>query len=74
MNSMLAYPGGPPCRCINGWYSETNWRTARLGPNKIVDLADVRVPVMNIGGTGDVLVPVDVAHHVGDLPPNSPEC
>jgi polyhydroxyalkanoate synthase len=38
----------------------------------MVDLADVRVPVMNIAGTNDVMVPVEVAHHVGDLLPNAP--
>ena len=43
------------------------------GPNKLVDLADVRVPVMNVAGTNDVMVPVEVAHHVGELLPNSPE-
>jgi len=38
----------------------------------MVDLADIRVPVMNIAGTTDVMVPVEVAHHVGELVPNSP--
>jgi len=39
----------------------------------MVDLADVRVPVINIAGKTDVLVPVDVALQVGELLPNSPE-
>ena len=43
------------------------------GPNKLVDLADVRVPVMNVAGSKDVLVPVAVAHHVGELLPNAPQ-
>jgi polyhydroxyalkanoate synthase subunit PhaC len=33
----------------------------------------VRVPVMNIAGRTDVLVPVETAHHVGELLPNAPE-
>jgi polyhydroxyalkanoate synthase len=42
------------------------------GPNKLVKLSDIRVPVMNIAGSSDVLVPVDVAHHAGQLLPNAP--
>ncbi len=74
MNSMLAYPGRATLQVYQRLVQRNELADGKIqGPNKIVDLADVRVPVMNIGGTGDVLVPVEVAHHVGDLLPNSPE-
>ncbi|MFM8599954.1 MAG: alpha/beta fold hydrolase [Mycobacterium sp.] len=74
MNSMLAYPGRATLQVYQRLVQRNELAHGTIqGPNKLVDLADVRVPVMNIAGTGDVLVPVAVAHHVGELLPNSPE-
>lgn len=73
MNSMLAYPGRATLQVYQRLVQRNELATGTIqGPNKLVDLADIRVPVMNIAGTSDVLVPVPVAHHVGELLPNSP--
>ena len=74
MNSMLAYPGRATLQVYQRLVQRNELADGKIqGPNKLVDLADVRVPVMNIAGTSDVLVPVAVAHHVGELVPNSPD-
>ena len=38
-----------------------------------IRLADVRVPVMAVAGTNDVLAPRAAVHHLGSLLPNAPE-
>ncbi|MGI9125691.1 MAG: alpha/beta fold hydrolase [Mycobacterium sp.] len=74
MNSMLAYPGRATLQVYQRLVQQNELADGKIqGPNKLVDLADVRVPVMNVAGTSDVLVPVAVAHHVGELLPNSPD-
>ncbi len=74
MNSMLAYPGRATVQVYQKLVQRNELAAGKIqGPNKLVDLADVRVPVMNVAGTSDVLVPVAVAHHVGELLPNSPD-
>lgn len=73
MNSMLAYPGRATLQVYQRLVQQNDLADGEIrGPNKMVYLSDVRVPVMNIAGTSDVMVPVDVAHHVGELLPNSP--
>ncbi|MCB0948050.1 MAG: alpha/beta fold hydrolase [Mycobacterium sp.] len=73
MNSMLAYPGRATLQVYQRLVQRNELASGQIqGPNKRIDLADVRVPVMNVAGTSDVLVPVAVAHHVGELLPNSP--
>lgn len=74
MNSMLAYPGRATLQVYQKLVQRNELAAGKIqGLNKLVDLADVRVPVMNVAGTSDVLVPVAVAHHVGELLPNSPD-
>ncbi len=74
MNSMLAYPGRATLQVYQKLVQRNELAAGKIqGPSKLVDLADVRVPVMNVAGTSDVLVPVAVAHHVGELLPNSPD-
>ncbi len=74
MNSMLAYPGRATLQVYQRLVQRNELADGKIqGPTKLVDLADVRVPVINIAGTSDVLVPVPVAHHVGDLLPNAPQ-
>lgn len=74
MNSMLAYPGRATLQVYQRLVQRNELADGKIqGPNKLVDLADVHVPVMNVAGTSDVLVPVVVAHHVGELLPNSPD-
>ncbi|MCW2787177.1 MAG: alpha/beta hydrolase, partial [Marmoricola sp.] len=74
MNNMLAYPGRATLQAYQRLALKNELATGTIhGPNKVVHLADVTVPVMNIAGTGDVLVPVAVAHQVGEILPNSPD-
>ena len=74
MNSMLAYPGRATLQVYQRMVQQNDLADGKVqGPNRLVDLADVKVPVMNIAGTTDVLVPVDVALHVGTLLPNAPD-
>ncbi len=74
MNDMLAYPGRATLQVYQRMVQRNELATGKVqGPTRVVDLADVRVPVLNIAGTRDVLVPVAVAHHVGELVPNSPQ-
>ncbi len=74
MNNMLTYPGRATIQVYQKMALRNELATGRIqGPNKMVDLADIKVPVMNVAGTTDVLVPPPVAHHVGSLVPNSPD-
>lgn len=74
MNNMLAYPGRATLQVYQRLALRNELATGRLqGPNKLVDLSTVTVPVMNIAGTDDVLVPKGAAHHVGGLLPSSPD-
>ncbi|KRB72855.1 hydrolase [Nocardioides sp. Root190] len=72
MNNMLAYPGRATLQVYQRLALRNELATGKVqGPNHLVDLATVRVPVMNIAGKSDVLVPAAAAHHVGELLPNS---
>lgn len=74
MNSMLAYPGRATLQIYQRLVQKNELADGKVqGPNHLVDLANVRVPVLAIAGTGDVMVPVAVSLHVGELLPNSPE-
>ena len=73
MNSMLAYPGRATLQVYQRLVQQNDLADGTIqGPTKLVKLSDIKVPVMNIAGSTDVLVPVDVAHHVGELLPNAP--
>jgi polyhydroxyalkanoate synthase len=73
MNTMRAYPGRATLQAYHrlGVRNELAAGTVR-GPDKDIHLADVDIPVMNVAGSGDGLVPVAAAHHVGGLLPNAP--
>lgn len=74
MNSMLAYPGRATLQAYQRLAIRNELATGRIeGPDRTIELADVRVPVMNVAGDRDVLVPAAVAHHVGELLPNAPQ-
>lgn len=74
MNNMLAYPGRATLQVYQRMALRNELATGRVqGPNRMVDLADIRVPVMNVAGESDVLVPPAAAHHVGTLLPHSPD-
>ena len=74
MASMLAYPGRTFGQLYHQFFrvNELAGGTLELGDHEI-ELANVDVPVLAIGGTSDVLAPVDAVHHVGSLLPNSPD-
>lgn len=73
MNSMLAYPGRATLQVYQRLVQQNDLADGTIqGPNKLVKLSDVTVPVINIAGATDVLVPVEVAHHAGQLLPNAP--
>jgi polyhydroxyalkanoate synthase len=74
MNDMLSYPGRAMLQAYSILVQDNALASGRVqGPNRVVDLADVRVPVMNVAGTSDVLAPKAAVHHVGSLLPNSPD-
>jgi polyhydroxyalkanoate synthase len=74
MNDMYAYPGRATLQAYQRLLQRNELATGKIqGPTRLVELADVRVPVMNVAGTGDVLVPKAAAHHVGQLLTGSPD-
>jgi polyhydroxyalkanoate synthase len=74
MNTMYAYPGRATLQAYHRLAVRNELASGKVqGPNKLVDLATIRVPVMNVAGEADVLVPPGAAHHVGALVPSSPD-
>jgi polyhydroxyalkanoate synthase len=74
MNNMLAYPGRATLQVYQRMALRNELATGKVqGPNHLIDLSQVRVPVLNVAGLTDVLVPAAAAHHVGSLLPNSPD-
>jgi polyhydroxyalkanoate synthase len=74
MNTMLAYPGRATLQAYHRMAIRNELASGKIqGPNVMVDLAEIRVPVMNVAGDSDALVPPAAAHHVGTLLPNSPD-
>jgi polyhydroxyalkanoate synthase len=74
MANMLAYPGRTFGQLYHQFFrvNELAGGTLDLGDNRI-DLAKIDVPVLSVGGTSDVLAPIEAVHHVGALLPNSPD-
>lgn len=73
MNDMLAYPGRATLQVYQRLFQRNELASGKVkGSTRVVELADVRIPVMNVAGRSDVLVPVEVAHRVGELLPNAP--
>ncbi|MFL5894228.1 MAG: alpha/beta fold hydrolase [Thermoleophilaceae bacterium] len=74
MRNMLAYPG----RTFGQLYHQF-FRVNEIAGGKVtlsdraIDLGEVRVPVLAIAGTSDVLAPVDAVQHVANLLPSSPD-
>jgi len=74
MANMLAYPGRSFGQLYHQFFIENELAEGRLKmKNHTVDLADVKVPVLSVGGRGDVLAPLPAVHHVKELLPNAPE-
>src|SRR3954447_17231268 len=74
MANMLAYPGRTFGQLYHQFFrvNELAGGTLDLGDHRIA-LANIDVPVLSVGGTSDVLAPIDAVHHVGALLDNSPD-
>lgn len=75
MGNMYAYPGRTAGQLYHRMFiaNEVAAGQVRREDGSTIDLADVRVPVMNVAGLTDVVVPQPAAHAVGALLPNAPE-
>jgi polyhydroxyalkanoate synthase len=74
MASMLAYPGRTFGQLYHQFFrvNELAAGTLELGDHRI-ELSKIDVPVLAVGGSSDVLAPVEAVHHVASLLPNSPD-
>ena len=76
MDQMHAYPGRTMGQLYHRFFRVNDLADGRLelvdGDGEI-DLADVRVPVLAIAGSADVLAPRKAVHHVGTLLTGSPD-
>lgn len=74
MNNMVAYPGRATMQVYQKMALRNEVATGKIqGPNKLVDLDNITLPVLAVAGSRDVLAPIAAVHHVGDLLPNSPD-
>ncbi|CAM3742349.1 alpha/beta fold hydrolase [Smaragdicoccus niigatensis] len=74
MNNMLAYPGRATLQAYQRLAMRNELASGKIqGPNKVVDLSEITIPVMNVAGSSDVIAPPAAVHHVGELLPNSPD-
>jgi polyhydroxyalkanoate synthase len=72
-NNMLAYPGRTFGQLYHRFFRANDLAAGHLDLDAgAIELADVRVPVMSIAGTGDGIAPLKAVHHVGELLPNAP--
>ncbi len=72
--NMHAYPGRTIGQLYHRFFRVNDLADGVLElSDRTIDLADVRVPVLSVAGTTDVLAPRAAVHHVGDLLPNAPE-
>jgi polyhydroxyalkanoate synthase len=72
-NNMLAYPGRTFGQLYHRFFRANDLADGHLDVGgRTIELADVRVPVMSIAGTGDGIAPLKAVHHVGELLPNAP--
>ncbi len=73
-NNMLAYPGRTFGQLYHRFFRVNELARGRLKlPNGVVDLANVRVPVLSVAGNRDGLAPRPAVHHVSELLPNAPQ-
>jgi polyhydroxyalkanoate synthase len=74
MRGMLAYPGRTFGQLYHAFFRVNDLADGRIAlSDKTIDLHEVELPVLSVGGTGDVLAPVAAVHHVGQLLTSSPE-
>jgi polyhydroxyalkanoate synthase len=75
MGNMQAYPGESIETLYRRFFIANELMNGKLvrKDGSSLDLANVRVPVMNIAGTSDVVVPQAAVHAVGKILPNATE-
>ncbi|WP_280828686.1 alpha/beta fold hydrolase [Mycobacterium sp. OTB74] len=75
MGNMQAYPGESIETLYRRFFIANELMNGKLvrKDGSLLNLANVRVPVMNIAGTGDVVVPQAAAHAVSQILPNAAE-
>jgi polyhydroxyalkanoate synthase len=74
MANMLAYPGRTFGQLYHAFFRVNQIAEGSLILNeRRVDLRKVRLPVLSVAGTSDVLAPRDAVHHVGTLVEGAPE-
>ncbi|MEA2347050.1 MAG: poly[(R)-3-hydroxyalkanoate] polymerase subunit PhaC [Thermoleophilaceae bacterium] len=73
MSGMLAYPGRTFGQLYHDFFRVNALANGVLSlGDREIKLADVKVPVLSVAGSADVLAPKAAVHHVGDILPNSP--
>jgi poly[(R)-3-hydroxyalkanoate] polymerase subunit PhaC len=75
MAHMLAYPGRTFGQLYHRFFRVNDLADGRveLDDGKCIDVAGVRVPVLVVAGSNDVLAPREAVHHVADLLTGSPD-
>jgi polyhydroxyalkanoate synthase len=72
MSRMLAYPGRSIGQLYHQFFFEGELTRGVVElEGKTIELAEVKVPVLAVGGKSDVLAPVKSVHHVAELLPNA---
>ena len=73
-NNMHAYPGRTIGQLYHRFFRVNDLADGVLElTDRRIALEDVRVPVLSVAGTTDVLAPRPAVHHVGGLLPNAPQ-
>jgi polyhydroxyalkanoate synthase len=73
MDNMHAYPGRTFGQLYHRFFRSNDLADGRLAlGDRVLDLADVKVPVLAIAGRGDGIAPVAACHHVAELLPSAP--
>ncbi len=76
MDTMEAYPGRSIAQIYHGFIRTNHMSEGhmRLRAGRVVELADVTVPILSIAGEGDLFfAPPASAHRLAELVPESPE-
>ena len=74
MGDMYAYPGRTMNQLYHRFFRANELAAGKLTlGERVVDLAEVRVPLLNVAGRSDVLAPVAAVHHLGAVAVNAPE-
>jgi len=75
MGDMYAYPGRTMGQLYHRFFRANELASGRLAraDGGFIELADVRIPIMNVAGASDVVAPKAAVHAAGELLPNAAE-